>query len=225
MKAKAETMKKTHRSFIAYAFESTEFEHPFHFHHAAEIVFIIKGEGDVIVGNSATTYQSGDIFLIGSNVPHRFRTQSDNHYLRSDILQFSHDCFGEFFFDTPELRRISKLINQSKYGLIIRSAPQHLFSKIAELIDNDGISAVISLLQLLAEIDNNQDIEIISKTQGEHNEIRMEVKILAAIDWINSNYFRKISLEEVANKTNMNKHAFCRAFKNKNWKNTNALHK
>lgn len=218
MKAKAEAIKSTHRSFIAYAYESNEFEHPFHFHHEAEIVFIKKGEGDVIIGNSSTSYQSGDVFLIGSNVPHRFRTYSDNHYLRSDILQFSYDCFGEFFFDTPELTRISKLINQSKYGLIIRSAPDLLFTKIEELINLEGISAVISLLQLLSEIDRNQEIEIISKTPDKYSEVKIEMKISAAVDWIDSNYFRKISLDDVASKTNMNKHAFCRAFKHETGK-------
>lgn len=218
MKAKAEKIKSTHRSFIAYAFESNEFEHPFHFHHEAEIVFIKKGKGDVLIGNSSTTYQSGDIFLIGSNVPHRFRTKSGNHYLRSDILQFSNDCFGEFFFDTPELARISKLINQSKYGLIIRSAPSHLFGQIEDLINLEGILAVISLLQLLAEIDSSQEIEIISKTPDQCSEIKIEMKISAAVDWIDNNYFRKISLDDVASKTNMNKHAFCRAFKHETGK-------
>ncbi|GAL24738.1 transcriptional regulator AraC family [Vibrio variabilis] len=93
-----------------------------------------------------------------------------------------------------------------------------LFTKIEELINLEGISAVISLLQLLSEIDRNQEIEIISKTPDKYSEVKIEMKISAAVDWIDSNYFRKISLDDVASKTNMNKHAFCRAFKHETGK-------
>ncbi|RZP73068.1 cupin domain-containing protein [Vibrio vulnificus] len=195
MKAQAENINNSNRSFVTYSFESNEFEHPYHFHHETEIVFIKEGEGDVLIGNSSSCYAAGDIFLIGSNIPHRFLAYSENHYLRSEILQFSNECFGDLFFDAPELARINKLINQSKYGLIIKDAPQHLFESIDRLIHSDGINSVINFLRLLSDFDNQHAIEVISTTPEQYADIKVEARISAAVEWIESNFSHQIMLD------------------------------
>lgn len=218
MRAQAEDVRKSRGSFVAYEFESFDFEHPYHFHYEIEVVFIDDGQGDVVIGATFSDFGPGDIFLIGSNIPHRFRANQGDRYLKSYIVQFSRDCFGGVFFNAVEFTRIRKLIEQTRSGLVIRKAAQYLFNRIRRLIAAEGIDSVINFLRLLSEIDAYESIEIISKDPTQIIEIKIETRISAAVDWIEENYFRTISLDEVANISNMNKNAFCRAFKRKTGK-------
>ncbi|EGQ7997620.1 AraC family transcriptional regulator [Vibrio vulnificus] len=216
MKATAETITRRERSFTAYQFESAEFEHPYHFHHETELVFITKGHGKVLVGNSTANFCEGDIFLIGADVPHRFTSYSANakHPLCSYVLQFTPDCFGSLFVDTPELSRIAQMISDSRHGLVIRSAPTYLFESIKNLIESQGVSSVIQFLSLLSEISKLGQCEYLANHTDTQIEVQPSTKISASIDWMQNNYHREFDLEAIATRTSMNKNAFCRAFKN-----------
>ncbi|MGL6261513.1 helix-turn-helix domain-containing protein [Vibrio sp. WXL103] len=214
MKPTVENISRDHHSFTAYEFESSEFEHPYHFHHETELVFITRGFGKVLIGNTTCDFQAGDIFLIGSNVPHRFQTaHGEKQPLFSYVLQFTPDCFGSLFTETPELDRIAKMISHAKHGMVIRHAPESLFSSMTELIQAKGVSSVITFLRLLSEVNINAQLEFLSTQIEQDTEIQSTTKIHASIEWINSNYHREINLDDIAQQTHMNKNAFCRAFK------------
>lgn len=215
LKATAENVDRMDRSFTAYEFQSKEFEHPYHFHHETELVFITKGHGHVLVGNTASYFETGDIFFIGSDIPHRFHCEAEQKHspLDSYILQFNPCCFGSLFTNTPELTRIARMISHSKHGLVIRKAPKQLFQQMKSLIESSGVNSIIKFLQLLAEVDKSTQLEFISAQPNSEVEVLATTKIHASIEWINENYHRDINLEDIALRTSMNKNAFCRAFK------------
>ncbi|MGR5144445.1 helix-turn-helix domain-containing protein [Photobacterium sp. DNB23_23_1] len=215
LKATAENVNRMDRSFTAYEFQSNDFEHPYHFHHETELVFITKGSGIVLIGNTATSFEVGDIFFIGSDIPHRFHseTKTSPPPLSSYILQFNPSCFGSLFTKTPELMRIARMISHTRHGLVIRKAPKQLFLDMESLINSSGVNSIIQLLKLLAEVDKSTQLEFISAQLNSDIEIQTTTKIHASVEWINKNFHREINLEELALRTNMNKNAFCRAFK------------
>ena len=49
------------------------YEH-LHRHTEIQITWVINGEGTLIVGNNMQPFNSGDLFVIGANQPHLFRS-------------------------------------------------------------------------------------------------------------------------------------------------------
>lgn len=48
-------------------YEYPRFTYPWHFHSEYEIIYVEKGEGDCLVGDSIISYSKGDLILFGSN--------------------------------------------------------------------------------------------------------------------------------------------------------------
>ena len=46
----------------------------FHYHPEVQISFILEGTGTRIIGNSVGRFNSNEIYLIGSNIPHIFKS-------------------------------------------------------------------------------------------------------------------------------------------------------
>jgi hypothetical protein len=53
------------------------FDHDYHHHPEIEITAIRSSEGQYLVGDAIGTFQAKDLFIMGSNLPHRFKNWSD----------------------------------------------------------------------------------------------------------------------------------------------------
>ena len=77
------------------------FTYPWHFHPEFEILYVIDGFGTSYVADNIKSFQSGDLALLGSNLPHFWK--SDQSYLESEgnlkvkyiVIQFPHDFFSD----------------------------------------------------------------------------------------------------------------------------------
>lgn len=55
-------------------YEYPRFTYPWHFHNEYEIIYVEKGEGDCLVGDSIISYSEGDLILFGSELPHSMQS-------------------------------------------------------------------------------------------------------------------------------------------------------
>lgn len=96
------------------------YEH-LHRHNETQITWVIKGEGTLIAGNIMLPFQSGDVFIIGANQPHLFKSDpayydSDNKKnIRSLNIFFNPKGFITTLLDFPEMASIKKFIESSIY--------------------------------------------------------------------------------------------------------------
>jgi mannose-6-phosphate isomerase-like protein (cupin superfamily) len=75
------------------------FYNQLHQHREIQLSYIVRGSGTLIVSDSINSFNSGDLFVIGSNVPHVFRsdeTATEQSLMKS--LFFHRDSFGPDFF-------------------------------------------------------------------------------------------------------------------------------
>ena len=91
----------------------------FHYHPEVQISFILEGTGTRIIGNSVGRFNSNEIYLIGSNIPHIFK--SDKIYYENNppishaiSFYFTENAFGDHFFSLPETKEIDNLLEKSK---------------------------------------------------------------------------------------------------------------
>ena len=73
-------------SFVATRFVTPAFEVPWHQHIEYEIILFLEGEGTSFVGNYVGEFKTGDIFFLGSNLPHTF--QKANRDIQKYLKKF-----------------------------------------------------------------------------------------------------------------------------------------
>lgn len=213
MKAVREDVLYTTGSFSAYLFEGEVFSRPYHFHFENEIVLVYKSNGNILVRDQMAEYHEGDIFILGSNMPHSFVCAPEAKHAKSLVIQFNNECFGDIFFQLPEFRAINQMLEKSKYGLRIVANHSKITRMVEKTCSSSGVRSIINLLNLLSELSQPNNIEQISPN-GNYTDKTLEThKLNAAIDWLNDNYFRTIKLADIAAITNITEEAFCRSFK------------
>jgi AraC-like DNA-binding protein len=213
--------KTSQESFRLQEDHETHFYDYLHQHPEVQLTLILSSEGKVIVGDFIGTFKPGDIFLIGTNLPHVFR--NDRKYYEDANVKEAHSltvffewqAFGEKFLSLPELSNLHDFAKLSERGLLLQ---EPLKSRVAQLIKQmfkkTGMDRLIVLLKIMNILSGNKTMEPLASS-GVYNEFdELDGKKLADIYRFTMNeYHRKITLEEVASIAHMTTNSFCRYFK------------
>ena len=111
------------------------FKFPLHFHDEYEIVYILKSTGTRFVGNSIQPYSDGDLVLLGSSLPHMYRSDPEYYENCPDLrvhaitIQFSKNFFHYGITHYPELFNIKNLLIKSKQGVCFDKNANHRIRK------------------------------------------------------------------------------------------------
>ena len=185
-----------------------------HQHDEIQISYIEKGNGTLLVGNSFTNYYTGNVFVIGSNVPHAFKSDtSKNETSKMLTLFFTKESFGTSFFKLEEFEEIESFFVNSLHGFQVTSQLteiKEIFNKLKKATKLERFIILIALLKLLSE----SDINLLSNYTYAKKLSDSEGKRMRKVfDYTLKNANQKISLDEIASVANMTKNAFCKFFK------------
>lgn len=210
------------KSVISEKIKLPHFYQHLHRHEEWQLTWVERGEGTLIAGNNLHAFRSGDLFLIGANLPHLFKsnpeyfTGDESKYIKSTSIYFNPNERLSALFKMPELKAASAFLKNSKHGFKVPDAYSSMLSeRIQNLHESTGSSvlfAFLNLLELLQSMEESAEPlcpEFYSTNLSEHEGIRLS-KI---INFIMCNYNNQIDLEDVANASYMTPQAFCRYFK------------
>ncbi len=194
---------------------------PWHFHPEIEIMYVLEGEGTRFVGDSIKQFGPGDLVMVGANLSHVWKSSSKHYEVNSPIrasakvILFTEECFGETFFQTPELRCIKELILRSRRGIHFFGKTQALVAdKITKAYEEEGIRRFLSFIDILSELAESQEYTLL--TQPGYREA-MQVgdmqRLNKVLDYLFTHFCQSIRLEAVAAEAHMSPTAFCRYFK------------
>lgn len=189
--------------------------HPnYHYHAELQLNFVISGNGNVLVDNSFSSFSENDIIMIGSNTPHQFNSidaKEGNHIIS---IYFDKAIIPENFETPSEFRSILQLFKQSKRGLKFSSFGSELgflFHQINS--SSEHFERYLILLKILSLLIMESYEEIATnKFRKEYHNYDGE-KIKKVIDLTLNEFHRKITLDEVAELSNLSVGAFCKYFK------------
>ena len=205
-----------------------DFQHftfPWHFHSEYEIVYVLKSSGKRFVADSVETFSEGDITLLGSNLPHFWKSEStgEEHIpmrVNAIVVQFHQDFFRNEISSYPEFHRISELLKRADRGIHFTiPASENIGKMLKRLLKLNGLDRMlyfIKLMDTMARIENFRILSSKAYLLEEHTELNSRLD--KVMHFINTNYQRKITQEEIALKIGMNTSAFCRYFKEKTGK-------
>lgn len=206
--------------------EMPHFTFPWHFHPEFEILYVIDGCGTSFVADSIEEFQSGDLALIGSNLPHFWR--SDEIYLNSGgnlkikyiVIQFPHDFLKEEIENYPEYHSIGELFERASQGIrFFPGVVQKLSKKVIKIAKSSGFERIIFLQELLQELAKTVDYKLLAgELYQNEKQSFTNFRLTKVMQFLNTNYQRKIELEKVAGIANLHPAAFCRFFKEKSGK-------
>lgn len=206
-------------------YDYDHFTYPLHFHSEYEIIYIQESTGTRFVGNSMTSYAAGAIFLIGSNLPHFLKSDAVYHSGTSDwrvkgtIIHFEKDFMYSAINHYPHFVKIKNLLQESQRGICFdRSKSEKLQHLLQKIPLEKGIHQLLLFLEILKEMSEFENRTILSTTDFVDETIYDSARIDKVISFLNKNYTRHVSLEEIASFAAMNPAAFCRYFKSKTGK-------
>lgn len=194
-----------------------------HYHSEVEFVLIEKGSGTQLIGDNISRFSEGDLYLIGSNLPHCWRC--DDIYFENrpgllaeaKVVHFLENYWGDQFLELPENKPIKDLLAKAKSGIKVIGKTKSTVSKLLrKLLIAKSTDRIILILQALNLMAHSKDIEILSNSVFRiENYIETEAERINDIfNYTMSNFHRKITLEEIADVANISPNSFCRYFKN-----------
>jgi AraC-like DNA-binding protein len=189
-----------------------------HQHPELQMMLIRKSAGTVVIGGYIGEFHPGDVFVIGSNIPHVFRNEepyyTENGNAVADVIYV--------FLDDKLIKNellnfieINSLFHIARQGLKLKG---QLKSRVAPLIDNlirvhafDQYFGVLNILNILSKSEEFVVLnsEIIRQRIDENDGKRLN----DVIQYTFERYADRITLEEISEVANMVPSAFCRFFK------------
>ncbi|WP_337994792.1 AraC family ligand binding domain-containing protein [Polaribacter ponticola] len=126
-----------------------------HQHNEIQISFIEKGNGTLLVGDSISNYTENDIFVIGSNLSHAFKSDK-NTQEASKMLSvfFTENSFGDDFFKLNEFTELNNFFSKSLQGLRINTNKKEIINSFYQLKRASKLERFILFLEVLKQITN-----------------------------------------------------------------------
>lgn len=185
-----------------------------HQHEEIQLCVIVKGEGSLVIGDSINEYKSGDILIIGSNLPHVFKSDTSN--FESSFMKtlfFTKTSFGEEFFELGDFAEMQKLFKISESGGIVTSNKTEVLTLFSSLKKASNFDRFIIFLQIVSEL-LKAEINPLSKFIYQKKYSDNEGKRMSNImEYTMDNFNKEIDLDTIAGISNMTPNAFCRYFK------------
>ncbi|WP_147676640.1 AraC family transcriptional regulator [Algibacter pacificus] len=185
-----------------------------HQHEEIQVSLIVEGEGALIVGDSINYYTKNDVVVIGSNIPHLFKsdtTRSDSSKMIT--LFFTKSSFGKDFFELEELKKLDPFFKSAKHGFKVTSNLNPIKDCFFRLEHADKLDRFLILLEVLklCAISTHKGLSsFISNKKYTDNEGNRMRNIF---EYTINNYSKEVSLKTIAEVANMTKNAFCKYFK------------
>ncbi|MCR4694371.1 MAG: AraC family transcriptional regulator [Pseudobutyrivibrio sp.] len=183
-----------------------------HWHSAIEVMYIMDGQVNIAIDGKTTTLVKDDIFLVDSAVAHSTKSLHGNYavliqfpypllkrYIPDiDSLRFSFDCHSG---DPEEMRKQEELKKITKK-----------MKKVFETNPDMGILKFNSLVFEFLYVMHKNFARQMPAAEGKKEEKTFK-RITQVLDYLEKNYNKQISLEEIASVACFQKEYFCHFFK------------
>jgi AraC-like DNA-binding protein len=194
-----------------------------HFHAEVELIHFSKGQGIQFVGDNMKRFKSGDVVLIGPNLPHSWRF--DDLYFEEGaeaetdvrVAHFCENFWGEYFLDLPENIHLKTVLDKAGRGLQVEGEARGKVAELLErLLDAEGIHRIMLLMEALHHIARSSQLTSLSSIGFRHNLMETEYdRVNIIYEYSLKNFKRTIQLEEIAAVANISPNSFCRFFKSR----------
>jgi AraC-like DNA-binding protein len=220
MVARFEKVPLVDGSFHAYERFDREFAFNWHYHPEFELTLVTDSNGQRMVGDSICDYRPGDLVLLGPNLPHSYRSWSGNsrgvRRHRAIVIQFRQECFGDRFFELPEMKPVLHMFHRSAVGLAFGETEtgQRAVARLKKLPSLSSGERMISLLSVLLELAAESGASAIStQTLLPLRHVEDERRIDRICSYLHEHFDESMDFADLARTVHLSQEALCRFFR------------
>lgn len=193
-------------AFTAFRFRGEVFDAPWHYHPEYELTLIVDGSGMRYVGNDVSAYRVGDLVLLGSGLPHCWRTGVVPG-AASIVIQWRKEALPEI----GEFEEIHQLLDRAQRGIrYTNDLTQDFIDLVEEQSQVLQYTKFVALLHKLTQIrqyellaGESYQADISSKTSGRLADIHQ---------YLSEHFHEHITLADMAQLLSMTSESFSRFF-------------
>jgi AraC-like DNA-binding protein len=189
-------------------------------HKECEVHLIRNAEGTCYVGDHIGHFSPGDLFLVGSQLPHNWMTPLEEGQFilnRDVVLQFDEDRLKSASSAFPEMAQMDRLLMLARRGMAFHGEARETGAAMLEEVGRCiGLQKVAKLLELLHLLSQTKDYTLLSSAYFSPNLDGRSSGILAEVfRYLAGNLGQNLRLSVVADIAGMTESSFSRFFKEK----------
>ncbi len=200
------------KSINSFVVKLTKRKPNWHYHPENELLYIISGDGIQQVGDHVSEFKSGDLILLGENLPHDFNISNNADNAEVLVITFPSNILSKF----PEFQAMLTLIDKAKYGLLLNQTPKSVRSILSDFNSKELPTQLVNLFIVLSKLSEKtshfQQLSSINFSAF-HVDINSQGRLVKVINYVNEHQGQSINLKEISSVANMTPPAFCRWFK------------
>lgn len=191
----------------------------YHRHDEAQITYILKGKGTIMVGNILQSFQSGDIFVLKPNEPHMFDRDMEDEEEIGDIHAihiFVNLERMKKLYHIPEFESVKdyllELDTSKRVDRSVSESMMHYFTNLLVKTSMPRFTEFLSLLYALA-FHRGEASSLYSGVRNVSYSDKDGARISQVYKYTFDHYNEDITVEQVASIVHMTATSFCKFFK------------
>lgn len=212
MQVKHEKIRDDHQAKIRFSSYTTQDELiPVHWHNHLEIIYIVKGHMTAYVGENSYELTSGDILIINPQLVHYTHIQEPCQYHLIQIPAVHMERLGAEWRRLHFTEYVPYAAKQDSLNQRISAIFIEMYQLDADQQNGYQLLILQKLYQLLYFIYTEASVLIGKKTKNRTE--RDSQRIEKSMEFVRRNYYRPITLAEVAKLLSLSPEYFCRLFR------------
>jgi AraC-like DNA-binding protein len=203
-------------SFLVEERIKDDFDFPIHFHPEYELNFIFKGKGvRRIIGDHTEEIDELELVLVGPNVVHGWEIHNCTCKEIHEITVHIHDdLLNKKTLSRRIFKPIKDLFNRSKHGILFsKNTTIKMMPRLMALPKISGIKYYLEFISILDDLAKSEGQKMLSNSCVEKVDFQNSDKIKKVYEYIQENFNRTITLNEISELINMSPVSFNRFIK------------
>lgn len=203
--------------FITQYWFDKQTDPPLHFHEDYMLSLTLNVKGTRVTGQSVDNFTEKDLIIIFPRVPHCYKR--DEAFAETNCeavaVQFSRDMPNWQIFETESMLPIRKMLSQPVAGLwFAESVVDRVRDRLLHLPGLRGFASASLFLNILNDLATAGPDET-GPIGAPYYEMQPDgnARINRIVQFVENNYQRKISLEDIGEEVGMSATSVCRFFK------------
>lgn len=196
--------------------QKAKFDYPIHFHSDYELNLVLNASGKRIVGDSVENFSNNDLVLLGPGVPHKWKAQTsdDTHVI---TIQFHEQMYNSFLLSKRVFEPIRELLIRSTRGIVYTGTTfERIKKRLLDLSHARGFNTVLDFYSILYDLSTAEEQRLLTSASYDSSLLVRESRsrrIEKICRYIEANYKKDITLNEIAKMINMSESAVSHFFK------------
>ncbi|HEY0297889.1 MAG TPA: AraC family transcriptional regulator [Arachidicoccus sp.] len=190
----------------------SDFIWQYHYHPEYEIVYVKEGSGTRHVGNHLSRYHSGDLVLIGSNLPHSgFGLHAADPH-EEIVLQVRKEILP---IGLTEMEAVSLLLDRAKFGIAFSQKTQtSIGNALNKMLSQSPVQKYLSMLEIFYELATAQDYLLLNENIIQSSSInKHKARLQKIFTYVENSFAQEVDIEKVARIAGLSVPSFCNFFK------------